>query len=221
MALYKPAKRRLSSSDPFFAQGNAESVLHSIDKQLAVSVEDNAQPEVLVADSHQIICHDAPCLGTVVCPSALAFERHYDQMHRNTCSACLAIFPSAHWLDLHVQELHDAFFDARVARGDKAFRCFLPACAKLFARPGKRRLHMIDKHKFPVNFNWALLRNGLLPIDHHPRRHHRQQQKSQKPLPVFDISEDMDVDSLATAFAGSVRVSAPKSISFGRRGGHR
>ncbi|KAJ2749047.1 hypothetical protein GGI19_005854 [Coemansia pectinata] len=156
MALYKPAKRRLSSSDPFFAQGNAESVLHSIDKQLAVSVEDNAQPEELVADSHQIICHDAPCLGTV-----------------------------------------------------------------LFARPGKRRLHMIDKHKFPVNFNWALLRNGLLPIDHHPRRHHRQQQKSQKPLPVFDISEDMDVDSLATAFAGSVRVSAPKSISFGRRGGHR
>ncbi|KAJ2810569.1 hypothetical protein H4S07_002599 [Coemansia furcata] len=221
MALYTPAKRRRSSSDPFFAQGNAEAVLHSIDKQLAVA--DNAQLGELVADlhSHHIICHDAPCLGTVVCPSALAFERHYDQMHRNTCSVCSAIFPSAHWLDLHVQELHDAFFDARVARGDKAFRCFLPACVKLFARPGKRRLHMIDKHKFPVSFNWTLLRDGLLPIDHHPRRHshhHRQEQKSKS---VSDISEDMDVDSLATAFAGSVRVGAPKSISFGRRGGHR
>ncbi|KAJ2015104.1 hypothetical protein H4S04_004435 [Coemansia sp. S16] len=220
MTLYKPAKRRRSSSDPFFDQGNAESVLHNIDKQLAVSVEeDNGQPGELVADSQQIICHDAPCLGAVACPSALAFERHYDQMHRNTCAMCSAIFPSAHWLDLHVQELHDAFFDACVARGDKAFRCFLPGCAKLFARPGKRRLHMIDKHKFPVNFNWALLRNGMVPIDHHhhPRRH--RQQKSHKPLPVS--SEDMDVDSLATAFAGSVRVSAPKSISFGRRGGRR
>ncbi|KAJ2508875.1 hypothetical protein GGF44_002293 [Coemansia sp. RSA 1694] len=216
MALYTPAKRRRSSSDPFFAQGNAESVLHCIDKQLAVVGDNNVRQ--LAECSHHIICHDAPCLGSVVLPSALAFERHYDQMHRNTCSVCSAIFPSAHWLDLHVQELHDAFFDARVARGDKAFRCFLPTCAKLFARPGKRRLHMIDKHKFPVKFNWSLLRVGLLPIDnhHHPRRHRRQQNQLRAP----GASEDMDVDSLATTFAGSMRVSAPKSISFGRRGGH-
>ncbi|KAJ1823333.1 hypothetical protein GGH91_003499 [Coemansia sp. RSA 2671] len=226
MPLYTPAKRRRPCSDPFFAQGNAESVLHSIDKQLAVATGDNAQPVELVADqpSHSIICHDAPCLGTVVCPSALAFERHYDQMHRNTCSVCSAIFPSAHWLDLHVQEHHDAFFDARVARGDKAFRCFLPTCAKLFARPGKRRLHMIDKHRFPVSFNWTLLRNGLLPIDHHqhhPRRHHHRRHQQLPEVREPPASEDMGVDSLATAFAGSVRVGAPKSISFGRRGGHR
>ncbi|KAJ2741739.1 hypothetical protein GGI20_004974 [Coemansia sp. BCRC 34301] len=159
MALYTPAKRRRPSSDPFFAQGNTESVLHNIDKQLAVAGEDNVQQHPA---EHHIICHDAPCLGSVVLPSTLAFERHYDQMHRNTCSVCSAIFPSVHWLDLHVQELHDAFFDARIARGDSAFRCFLPTCPELFACPDKRRLHMIDRHKFPINFTWSLLRVGLL-----------------------------------------------------------
>ncbi|KAJ2910295.1 hypothetical protein GGI21_001016 [Coemansia aciculifera] len=209
MALYTPAKRRRSSGDPFFAQGNVESVLHNIDKQLAFVEKEEEDNDEEDERSHHIICHDTPCLGAAVFPSALAYERHYDQMHRNTCSMCSAIFPSTHWLDLHVQELHDSFFDARVARGDKAFRCFLPACAKLFARPGKRRLHMIDKHKFPVNFNWNLLRVGLLPID----SHHQQQQEHRR--------QKRQLDALATTFASSMRVSAPKSISFGhRRGGH-
>ncbi|KAI9506189.1 hypothetical protein BX070DRAFT_176283, partial [Coemansia spiralis] len=98
-----------------------------------------------------------PCLGSAVFPTALAFERHYDILHRNTCSVCGAVFPSSHWLDLHIQEFHDAFFSAQVARGDKPFQCFIPSCTKTFSSPLKRKLHMIDKHRFARSFNWMLV----------------------------------------------------------------
>ncbi|KAJ2000499.1 hypothetical protein GGI04_004131 [Coemansia thaxteri] len=213
LLLYRPAKRRLAPDDAFFALGNAEAALHRIDTQLQLDPASIAVATPTPVHRH-IICHDAPCLGSVVCPDTLAFERHYDQVHRNLCSVCNAILPTAHWLDLHVQERHDAFFSARVARGDKAFRCFLPTCARLFSRPQKRRLHMIDKHAFPRCFNWALIRDGLLPIDGHRRR------RPAAPLASAPDSSAVatDLDSLPTAFSASLRVSAPKSISFGRRG---
>ncbi|PIA16662.1 hypothetical protein COEREDRAFT_30882, partial [Coemansia reversa NRRL 1564] len=93
-------------------------------------------------------------------PSVPAFEKHYDQMHRNCCSLCNAALPSAHWLDLHIQEYHDAFFRARVARSEKPYRCFLEACTRTFSRPHKRIMHMVDKHHFARSFNWKLVRTG-------------------------------------------------------------
>ncbi|KAI8319204.1 hypothetical protein GQ54DRAFT_299507 [Martensiomyces pterosporus] len=193
-----------------------------------------------------IVCHDPPCSGSVSCPTTMAYERHYDQVHRNKCSECGAILPSAHWLDLHIQELHDMFFRARVDRGDKAFQCFLPSCTKVFATPRKRKMHMVDKHHFARSFNWALVRSGLQPLNKVSSSSNEQRgrgrgrgrgelgqhpqsaignaptdgEDSNLPVCVSSSADDMDVDQLASAFKRSVRVGAPKSISFGRRGGH-
>ncbi|KAI9473105.1 hypothetical protein LPJ78_003203 [Coemansia sp. RSA 989] len=213
--LYVPTKRRLAAYDPFFAQGNAEACICSVGKHLvhaqapacgSASWEGAADksPMMDIVDSwledagalqHAIICHDPPCHGSASYPSALAYEKHYDQAHRNVCSICGAVLPSAHWLDLHIQEFHDAFFSARVARGDKVFQCFLPSCSRTFARPHKRKQHMIDKHHFARSFSWQLVRDGLQPRS--------RRQRSKKP------SDSMDVDQLAAAFQ--------RSVSFGRR----
>ncbi|KAJ2128972.1 hypothetical protein IW136_005964 [Coemansia sp. RSA 678] len=188
--LYVPAKRRLTASDPFFDLGNAEASAHYIERRCVPHAQAWESTESLIniddwlfdagALHDPIICHDPPCHGSARFPSALAYERHYDQAHRNVCSMCRAILPSAHWLDLHIQEHHDAFFSVRVARGEKAFACFLPACTRVFSRPQKRKLHMIDKHHFARSFNWSLVRSGLRSAN------------------------SADVDRLASAFQRSV-----------------
>ncbi|KAJ2149178.1 hypothetical protein GGH19_004543 [Coemansia sp. RSA 1807] len=188
--LYVPAKRRLTASDPFFDLGNAEASVHYIERRCVPHAQAWESTESLIniddwlfdagALHDPIICHDPPCHGSAHFPSTLAYERHYDQAHRNVCSVCRAILPSAHWLDLHIQEHHDAFFSARVARGEKAFACFLPACTRVFSRPQKRKLHMIDKHHFARSFNWSLVRSGLRSAN------------------------SADVDRLASAFQRSV-----------------
>ncbi|KAJ2305832.1 hypothetical protein IWW51_006145 [Coemansia sp. RSA 2702] len=180
--LYVPTKRRLAADDPFFDLGNAEANICYFEKHLVRALPDivarrshmMAIVDGLLEDAgrlqHPITCHDPPCCGSTHYPSALAYEQHYDQVHRHSCTACRAVFPSAHWLDLHIQEVHDAFFSARVARGDKLFQCFLPACPRTFSRPLKRRLHMVDKHRFARSFNWSLVRTGLRPAFRLPGR---------------------------------------------------
>ncbi|KAJ2358643.1 hypothetical protein IWW50_006600 [Coemansia erecta] len=199
--LYAPAKRRLVASDPFFDQGNAEANAHYIGKHLVLAAGGGSHMmdivDTLLDDAGKlgrtITCHDPPCHGSARFPSTLAYERHYDQAHRNACSVCMAVLPSAHWLDLHIQEFHDAFFDARVARGDRAFQCFLPACTRKFSRPHKRRLHMVDKHHYARSFNWDLVRSGLRPAA---------RARSRAPAAAADVEQ------LASAFQ--------RSVSFGR-----
>ncbi|KAJ2855019.1 hypothetical protein GGI22_004290 [Coemansia erecta] len=221
--LYIPAKRRLAITDPFFDLGNAEAGIDHINKQLVLSEPllyarqsaDNGEVELddLLVESgilrHPIFCDAPPCsLGSVAFPTTLAFEKHYDQVHKNMCSTCSAVFPSPHWLDLHIQELHDAFFSASAARGDYVFQCFLPSCPKAFSCPDSRKLHMIHEHQFPRLFNWMLVRNGNRPLG---------SIESSRNKAANANGNDVDVDHLATAFKRSVRVGVPKSISFGQQ----
>ncbi|KAJ2546117.1 hypothetical protein EV175_005718 [Coemansia sp. RSA 1933] len=230
--LYVPAKRRLAPTDPFFDLGNAEAGISHINKGLVFSrplphaqkstdgddsdMESLMDTELVFVESgilqNPIFCDTPPCQGSVAYPTPLAFERHYDQAHRNTCTTCSAIFPSSHWLDLHIQELHDAFFSARIARGDKAFQCFLQSCPDTFASPGRRKLHMIHAHQFPLLFDWTLMCNGSRPAvkDMCDRN-------ADAAVEEGDSRCAMDVDHLATEFDRSVRVGVPKSISFGQQ----
>ncbi|KAJ1800489.1 hypothetical protein LPJ59_001064 [Coemansia sp. RSA 2399] len=221
--LYIPAKRRLAITDPFFDLGNAEAGIDHINKQLVLSGpllyaqqsadDDKLELDDLLVESgilrHPIFCDTPPCLlDSAAFPTTLAFEKHYDQVHKNMCSTCSAVFPSSHWLDLHIQELHDAFFSASIARGDNVFQCFLPLCPRVFACPDSRKLHMIHGHQFPRSFNWMLVRNGNRPPD---------STKSGRNKVTNADDSGMDVDQLATAFKRSVRVGVPKSISFGHQ----
>ncbi|KAJ2763888.1 hypothetical protein IWQ57_005395, partial [Coemansia nantahalensis] len=227
--LYVPAKRRLAAGDAFFDLGNAEARAH---KYISADHVGAFVDSVLAGAAAPIVCHDPPCHGSVACPSTRAFERHYDQVHRNCCHECGAVLPSAHWLDLHIQECHDAYFRARVARGDKPYQCFLRACARTFARPYKRRLHMVDKHHFADSFDWGLVRTGLRRRPGSGRPPSRRSPRNDRAVPSTAVevaaaasgsgsgsAETMDIDQLASAFTRSVSVGVPRSVSFGRRGG--
>ena len=45
------------------------------------------------------------------------FEGHYNTRHTASCSVCSRVYPTSRLLSIHVSEVHDSFFKAKVARG--------------------------------------------------------------------------------------------------------
>ncbi|KAL1409630.1 hypothetical protein Q8F55_003626 [Vanrija albida] len=79
---------------------------------------------------------------------------------------CGKVFPDERMLDLHYTETHDAIARERQERGEKIFECFLPPeqCAKAFLTPKKRRLHLIEKHYYPVTYFFSIVNHGMNQI---------------------------------------------------------
>ncbi|KAJ1559167.1 hypothetical protein HK405_011739 [Cladochytrium tenue] len=92
-----------------------------------------------------------------------AYERHYDLAHCNACAVCRRTLPTRHLLDLHVQEVHDSFFRA-LAERENSYECFVDGCPKKFSSPFKRRLHLVDKHRYPKHFDFDVVL-GSSPTD--------------------------------------------------------
>lgn len=51
------------------------------------------------------------------------YEKHYNNAHTNRCLDCRRNFPSAHILDLHIREYHDALNEIRREKGEKVVSC--------------------------------------------------------------------------------------------------
>lgn len=47
------------------------------------------------------------------------YEVHYNKTHMNRCLECRKNFPTDHFLNLHIQENHDALVEVRKDRGEK------------------------------------------------------------------------------------------------------
>ncbi|KKZ60497.1 hypothetical protein EMCG_04861 [[Emmonsia] crescens] len=86
---------------------------------------------------------------------------HYAQAHVNRCSECGKNFPTAHFLTLHIEELHDPLIATRRERGEKTFACFVEGCDRKCSTGQKRRLHLIDKHQFPKLYNFSIVNAGI------------------------------------------------------------
>ncbi|KAI9837475.1 MAG: hypothetical protein M1819_007123 [Sarea resinae] len=106
-------------------------------------------------------CHLPPHRTPLSFPSYTAYETHYAQAHLNRCSECHRNFPSEHFLSLHIAENHDPLNEVRRARGEKTYSCFLPTCDRVCSSPAKRRLHLIDKHLFPRNYEFRVVNDGI------------------------------------------------------------
>lgn len=50
------------------------------------------------------------------------YEMHYKKSHMNRCLECRKNFPSEHFLNLHIEENHDALVSVRKDRGEKIVR---------------------------------------------------------------------------------------------------
>ncbi|TRM58744.1 hypothetical protein BD626DRAFT_410118 [Schizophyllum amplum] len=90
-------------------------------------------------------------------------EAHYAKYHAHVCEVdkCGCVFPDERFLELHFTECHDSLASARQARGDKIFQCFVPTCTVCFSNPKSRRLHLIDVHKFPKQYFFAVTNKGI------------------------------------------------------------
>ncbi|QSZ35619.1 hypothetical protein DSL72_008489 [Monilinia vaccinii-corymbosi] len=91
------------------------------------------------------------------------YEVHYKQSHMNRCLECRKNFPSERFLNLHIEENHDALVSVRKDRGEKIYSCFVESCDRKCSTPQKRRMHLIDKHMFPQQYDFFVVNDG---IDH-------------------------------------------------------
>ncbi len=106
-------------------------------------------------------CMLAPHKETLYFTSQEEFEVHYIQQHTNRCATCSKNFPSPRFLELHIEENHDALREALAARGEKTYGCFVEDCDRKCSTTQKRRLHLIDKHMFPRAYNFRIVDQGM------------------------------------------------------------
>lgn len=118
--------------------------------------------EVVPADQPgSIQCSLLPHQDTVYCCTPEEYELHYLREHSNRCSSCSKNFPSAHILSLHIDENHNVLREARAAKGERTYQCFVEQCERVCSTPQKRRLHLIDKHLFPRTYNFRIVDHGV------------------------------------------------------------
>ncbi|KAI9488764.1 hypothetical protein BDB00DRAFT_29862 [Zychaea mexicana] len=206
MPLYTPCKHIYPPNDPFFQEGNIALRAYWLERD-AKSEREIAlirqEANSLAEDFTRLIyCEQKTCVELHKQPIAFfttaAYEAHYETHHKHVCSACHKRFPSAHWLQLHLDEFHNVLIQIQKERGDKVFQCFVESCTKKFISPRMRQLHLVDKHQYPKYYPFDLVATGTLSFEerqrrHRPRRHHSPQQQNQQNNPdamAVDKKED-------------------------------
>lgn len=89
------------------------------------------------------------------------FETHYAKEHAHRCSECRKNFPTEQFLGLHISENHDPLTEAKRAKEEKTYQCFVEDCDKVCLTPQKRRMHLTDKHIFPKNYDFQIVNRGI------------------------------------------------------------
>ncbi|KAI4731545.1 hypothetical protein E4T49_00424 [Aureobasidium sp. EXF-10728] len=175
------------------------------------------------------------------------YEIHYHKSHVFRCLECAKNFPTDHFLSLHIAESHDPLNRVKRDRGEKTYHCFVEDCEKVCSTPQKRRMHLVDKHMFPRNYDFQIVNHGSENRTSLLRPEGKSFQKRTKPLrdqrviegdatgvhasDVLETGEngavnfhestkDESMDDIADSMAALKFV--PKSVTFGRarqRGG--
>lgn len=177
------------------------------------------------------------------------YETHYHKSHDARCLECAKNFPTDHFLSLHITETHDPLSRIKRERGEKTYHCFVQDCEKVCSTPQKRRMHLVDKHMFPRNYDFHIVNHGsdnrtsLLRPEAKTHQKQNNARKNVNPAQedvteenihasdLMDIEErnidnldqspeDKFMDDIASSMAALKFV--PKSVSFGRsrqRGG--
>ncbi|XP_076438203.1 uncharacterized protein LOC143277306 isoform X2 [Babylonia areolata] len=150
---WRPVKRRMLPGCEFFRDGDTAM---QVARKLIPLENHDGDAQKSDGDS---------CVATVPCSvlgcsqtftSLLRYENHYKSVHRHSCVSCQRTFPSAHLLDVHLQENHDPLFAILSAR-QPMYQCLVESCRHKFPNPDTRRQHMIEVHSYPANFRFHRL----------------------------------------------------------------
>ncbi|XP_074653104.1 zinc finger protein 511-like [Tubulanus polymorphus] len=144
---WKPTKRRVPIEHEFFEEGNIKCSLEL--KQIILTDEDFK--DVDEKKFERFPCAIKGCVATF--DTIIGYECHYNNNHRHTCSQCKRSFPTSHLVNIHIAEWHDSMFPLLAAK-QNMYECLLEACQSKFATPAERKQHLIDAHKYPVNFRF-------------------------------------------------------------------
>jgi len=102
-------------------------------------------------------------------PTSTALDSHYQKHHAHICSvnSCKKVFPDELFLDLHLREFHDPIVALQRESGKKTYACFSQTCTRKFSTSQKRKHHLVDGHKYPEEFFFALPKYGLQNLYRH------------------------------------------------------
>ncbi|KAF1947487.1 hypothetical protein EJ02DRAFT_91304 [Clathrospora elynae] len=163
----KRSHRDSASSDerstPYSRETSADIKIVHLDAESALSI----QPAIMKCS--------LPPHEPLAFTSFEEYDVHCQKMHTNRCSECQKNFPDEHFLHLHIAEYHDPYNAAKREQGEKTYACLVPTCDRLCSTPQKRRLHCIDKHHFPRNYDFIIVKDGIdrrnsMLIPRHQRR---------------------------------------------------
>ncbi|KAL7320052.1 hypothetical protein PS15m_003123 [Mucor circinelloides] len=216
--IYRPQKRIYLPNDPFFEEGNI--ALRSIWLQKQAQSENELEmikkeASELATEYASIEIYCDPC--RIEFPDVLAYELHYEAVHRNVCSVCHKIFPGEEWLQLHLDEFHDVILQIKKDRGEKIHKCYVQTCAKVFSTPRMRRLHLVDKHCYPRYFPFDLVYTGTLTFEQRKLRDRKNRERISKRIEQSTQAHTADVDMMDTLAESMSKLKIPPSISFGHR----
>ncbi|XP_056903333.1 zinc finger protein 511 [Takifugu flavidus] len=99
----------------------------------------------------EFACHITGCCA--VFNTLEEFEHHYNSLHRHVCCSCRRSFPTAHLLDIHIQEWHDSLFTILAEKQDM-YKCLVEVCGQKFRTSEHRKDHLINVHKYPADFRF-------------------------------------------------------------------
>ncbi|TVY51875.1 Zinc finger protein [Lachnellula cervina] len=143
-------------------------------------------------------CSLPPHRETLSFPSLESYEVHYNKTHLNRCLECRKNFPTEHFLNLHIEENHDALYG-----------CLVEDCDRKCSTPQKRRMHLIDKHLFPKEYDFYVVNDG---IDHRSSmlrsgRHRRRSSAVQHMTEIEDRAKkrNSNLETIASAPGGEVK----------------
>ncbi|KAF2123478.1 hypothetical protein P153DRAFT_352157 [Dothidotthia symphoricarpi CBS 119687] len=145
-----------------------DSVSSSEDPSTPYSREQSVDVKLVHLDTHSAMSEQPAVIKCSLPPHQplefASFEEynvHHKKTHMNRCSECQRNFPDEHFLHLHIGENHDPFNAAKRDEGERTYACLLPDCDRLCSTPQKRRLHCIDKHQFPRNYDFYIVNDGI------------------------------------------------------------
>ncbi|KAJ4373230.1 hypothetical protein N0V83_003523 [Neocucurbitaria cava] len=121
------------SSTPYLREQSVDSKVAHVDAESAVS------------DQAAVMRCSLPPHKPLSFTSFEDYEVHYQKTHVNRCSECQKNFPDDHLLLLHIAEYHDPIAAEKRDQGERT----------------KRRFHCIDKHQFPRNYDFIIIKDGI------------------------------------------------------------